>query len=102
MWHKQVYEARYWTSGVAPGSTPSGGDDPWTLIGPVLPGDTPAPLPTLPAGTYPEWDAEETYNAGDRVLFDLVPYEAKWWSQGTEPGTNVAGGSPWVLVIPVQ
>ena len=28
-------------------------DSPWKLVGPVLPGDTPAPLPTLPAGHLP-------------------------------------------------
>lgn len=102
VWQRQVYEARWWTSGVAPGSAPLSADDPWTLVGPVLPGDKPAPLPTLPAGTYPEWDPEQTYTAGDRVLLDQVPYEAKWWSEGTEPGTHVAGGSPWVLILPAQ
>ena len=29
---------------------------PWTLIGPVLPGDTPR-RQTLAAGTYPDWNA---------------------------------------------
>ncbi len=101
VWHKQVYQARFWTSGVVPGTpVASEWDSPWTLIGPVLPGDRPAPMPTLPAGTYPEWDVEAVYVAGDRVLLDQVPYEAKWWSQGQEPGVPVPGGSPWVLVIP--
>ncbi|GEN79759.1 carbohydrate-binding protein [Actinotalea fermentans] len=101
VWHKQVYQARFWTSGVVPGTPVANEwDSPWTLIGPVLPGDRPAPLPTLPAGTYPDWDADGVYVAGDRVLLDGVPYEAKWWSQGQEPGTPVPGGSPWVLVIP--
>ncbi len=101
VWHRQVYEARYWTSGVAP-DTPfaTAADSPWTLIGPVLPGDTPAPLPTLPAGSYPQWDAAQAYVAGTRVQLGLVPYEAKWWTQGQEPGVAVAGGSPWVLVNP--
>ena len=75
-------------------------DSPWTLLGPVLPGDTPSPLPTLPADSYPQWDATQAYVAGTRVQLGLVPYEAKWWTQGQEPGTSVAGGSPWVLVIP--
>jgi len=101
VWHRQVYQARFWTSGVVPGTPVANEwDSPWTLIGPVLPGDRPAPLPTLPAGTYPEWDADAVYVAGDRVLLDEVPYEAKWWSQGQEPGTPVPGGSAWVLVIP--
>lgn len=101
VWHQQVYQARFWTSGVAP-DTPVANqwDSPWTLVGPVLPGDRPAPLPTMPEGTYPQWDPEAVYVAGDRVQVGLVPYEAKWWTQGQEPGTSVPGGSPWVLVFP--
>ncbi|GHS86724.1 exported chitinase [Actinomycetota bacterium] len=101
VWRQQVYQARYWTSGFAP-DTPVvvETDSPWTLIGPVMPGDTPAPLPTLPEGSYPQWDPAETYVAGTRVQLGLVPYEAKWWSQGQEPGVPVAGGSPWVLITP--
>ncbi|MFW2514230.1 chitinase [Demequina sp. SO4-13] len=102
VWRKQVYEARFWTSGVAPDSViANAADSPWKLLGPVLPGDTPAPLPTLPEGSYPQWDPEEVYTAGSRVQLDLVPYEAKWWTQGAEPGVPVEGGSPWVLVMPV-
>ena len=37
---------------------------------------------------------------GSRVQVGLVPYEAKWRTQGTKPGETVAGGSPWVLVNP--
>lgn len=101
VWHREVYQAKWWTSGVAPDTRfATAGDSPWTLIGPVLPGDTPAPLPTLPAGSYPQWDPTQAYVAGTRVQVDLVPYEAKWWTQGQQPGVAVAGGSPWVLVNP--
>lgn len=101
VWRQQVYEARYWTTGVAPDTPVANAfDSPWTLLGPVLPTDRPAPLPTLPAGSYPEWDPEREYVAGSRVQLGLVPYEAKWWTQGQEPGTTVPGGSPWVLVFP--
>jgi chitinase len=99
VWHHQVFQAKYWTSGVAPdapSATPGG--SPWMLLGPVQPGDTPAPLPTLPAGTYPQWDATHAYVAGTRVQVGLVPYVAKWWSQGQRPGESVPGGSPWLLV----
>jgi len=102
VWRHNVYEARYWTSGDAPGTPVAvAADSPWTLLGPVMPGDTPAPLPTLPAGSYPQWDATETYSSGTRVQLGKVPYEAKWWSEGARPGDAVAGGSPWVLVNPV-
>ena len=103
VWRQQVYSARYWTSGFAPDTqVATAYDSPWTLLGPVLPGDTPAPLPTLPEGSYPQWDEEDIYEAGARVQLGLVPYEAKWWSQGTEPGVPVAGGNPWVLIIPAE
>ncbi|MBD3784709.1 MAG: glycosyl hydrolase family 18 [Micrococcales bacterium] len=101
VWHRQVYLARYWTTGVAPDMPVANpADSPWTLVGPVLPGDTPAPLPTVPAGTYPAWDPKQTYTAGMRVQLGLVPYEAKWWSQGQKPGESAVGGSPWLLVTP--
>jgi len=73
---------------------------PWLLVGPVLPGDKPAPLPSLPAGTYPAWNATEAYVAGTRVLLDGVPYQANWWTQGQWPGVAAVGGSPWTLVFP--
>lgn len=103
VWRKNVYEARYWNTGVAP-DTPVANpyDTPWTLVGPVLPGDKPAPLPTLPPDTYPQWDPEESYVAGDRVQLGDVPYQAKWWTQGDKPGTSVPGGSPWVLIFPTE
>lgn len=101
VWHGSVYQARFWTAGAEPGRpTASEWDTPWSLLGPVLPGDTPAPLPTLPAGTYPQWDPAAAYVGGSRVQVGLVPYVAKWWSQGQEPGVPVPGGSPWVLVYP--
>lgn len=100
VWKRKVYKSRYWTSGVEPGSVPAGQENPWILIGPVMPGDTPAPLPTLPAGTYPKWKADKVYNAGDRVQHDKVGYEAKWWTKDQEPGKPVAGGSPWTLITP--
>ncbi|MDN4481783.1 glycosyl hydrolase family 18 [Demequina muriae] len=103
VWRQQVYEAKFWTSGFAPDSAvANAADSPWSLLGPVLPGDTPAPLPTLPEGSYPQWDEEEVYTAGSRVQLGLVPYEAKWWTQGIEPGVSVEGGTPWVLVMPAR
>lgn len=103
VWKKQVYQAKYWTSGVDP-TTPvaSEYDMPWTLLGPVLPGDTPAPLPTLPSNTYVQWDSDTAYVEGTRVQVGDVPYEAKWWTQGQEPGRAISGGSPWLLVYPAQ
>ena len=98
VWHRNVYEAKWWTQGDLP-------DDPvlqtwqtpWQLIGPVLPGETPIELPSLPAGTYPDWEGAKVYQAGARVLFDAAPYQAKWWTQGDSPAaaSSNADASPW-------
>jgi chitinase len=98
VWHHNVYQAKWYTQGDtpdAPVAQPS--DTPWTLIGPVLPGEHPQPTPTLPVGTYPAWNAATVYHAGDRVLFHGVPFQAKWYTQGDEPGTPSTNEapSPW-------
>jgi chitinase len=98
VWHHNVYEAKWWTQGDVP-------DDPvlqewqtpWELIGPVLPGEKPIPQPTLPPGTYPDWSGTAIYNTGDRVLFNGVPYQAKWWNTGQSPAAASSNpdSSPW-------
>lgn len=98
VWHHNVYEAKWWTQGDQPDSAVlQSWQTPWELIGPVLPGEKPVPQPTLPAGTYPNWDGNATYNTGDRVLFEGTPYQAKWWSKGQSPAaaSSNANGSPW-------
>ena len=101
VWHHNVYEAKWWTEGDvpdAPVSDPT--STPWVLIGPVLPGEHPAPLPTLSEGTYPDWNAASIYVAGQRVLFDGVPYQAKWWTQDQPPVANPLhpADTPWQLL----
>ena len=97
-----MYQAKWYTTGDQPDIPVASADlTPWTLIGPVLPGETPAPTPTLPAGTYPDWTATDVYVAGSRVLLDGVGYEAKFWTQGTTPGappSKPGETSPWELV----
>lgn len=77
---------------------------PWELIGPVLPGEKPIPQPTLPEGTYPNWSGTAIYNTGDRVLFNGVPYQAKWWNTGQSPAaaTSNPDSSPWVPLTQEQ
>jgi chitin-binding protein len=48
--------------------------------------------PTTPG--VAEWDRSKVYTKGDRVLFNGLEYEAKWWTQGNEPATSDA----WKLV----
>jgi len=101
VWHKNVYQTKWWTRGDLPDNPVlNEWETPWVLIGPVLPGETPIPKPTLPAGTYPEWAGTAVYEKGDLVLFDGVPYRSKWWNQGESPDAAAANpdGSPWAAL----
>ncbi|HLG60302.1 MAG TPA: carbohydrate-binding protein [Ktedonosporobacter sp.] len=105
VWHHNVYQAKWWTQGDVPDNPVlQQWQTPWTLIGPVLPGEKPIPQPTLPAGTYPDWSGTATYNTGDRVLFNGVPYQAKWWNRGQSPAaaTSNPDNSPWVPLTQEQ
>lgn len=105
VWKKNVYQAKWWTQGELPDNPVlQTWETPWELMGPVLPGDTPIPQPTLPQGTYPQWDGAAVYNAGQRVLLDGVPYQAKWWTQGDSPAAAAASpnASPWIPLTQAQ
>jgi chitinase len=98
VWHGFVYVAKYWTQGDIPDNPVlQASETPWELVGPVLPGETPVAIPTLPPGTYTEWVGTTIYTKGERVQFDGGSYEAKWWTQGDSPqaaGEN-PDSSPW-------
>ena len=97
-WHHNVYQAKWWTKGDVPDNPVlNQWETPWELVGPVLPGETPIPQPTLPPGTYPNWTGATAYDKGKRVLFDGVPFEAKWWTQGDSPeaASSNPDSSPW-------
>lgn len=101
VWHGNVYEAKWWTQGELPDNPVLQlWETPWQLIGPVLEGEKPIQLPTLPPGTYPTWSGTVIYNAGDRVLFDSAPFQAKWWNQGQSPAASEENfdSSPWELL----
>ena len=101
VWHRNVYQAKWYTTGDQPDApVSSAADTPWSLIGPVLPGEHPAPLPTVSPGTYPRWSATAIYVVGDRVQLDGVGYQAKWWTQGDVPGAGPGSpyDYPWELV----
>ncbi|HWU46333.1 MAG TPA: carbohydrate-binding protein [Humibacter sp.] len=98
VWHHNVYVAKWWTKGDVPDNPVlNSWETPWQLVGPVLPGETPIPQPTLPAGTYADWSGTGQYNKGARVLFGGVPFEAKWWTQGDSPAaaSSSPDSSPW-------
>jgi chitinase len=99
VWHRNVYQAKWWTKGDAPDNPVlQSFQTPWELIGPVLPGEKPIEQPKLPEGTYPTWNGDDAYETSQRVLFEEIPYQAKWWSRGESPAaaTSNPEGSPWV------
>jgi len=101
VWKRNVYEAKWWTKGEQPDNPVlQSWQTPWQLIGPVLPGEKPIPQSTLPPGTYPQWSGHDAYDAGARILFDGIPYQAKWWTQGDSPAAAAsnADSSPWIAL----
>lgn len=102
VWKGYVYVAKWWVTGAPEPDDPTQTADStsWVLVGPVMPDDEPFSLPTLPAGTYPDWTADAVYAKGSRVLLDGVPFEAKWWTQGDDPSEGVTDHdlSPWEVV----
>ncbi|WP_336661008.1 chitinase [Leucobacter sp. USHLN153] len=97
VWHRNVYESKWWTEGDQPDQAAENGSQPWRLLGPVLPGEKPIERPKLPADTYAKWDKDAEYRRGDRVMFDGDGYEAKWYSAGDSPDAALVQpqDSPW-------
>lgn len=55
-------------------------------------------LTIFPASDYPTWQAKKQYVKGDKVNWKSKNWQAKWWSQGTEPGKPQTPGLddyPW-------
>lgn len=105
VWHRNVYQAKWWTRGDLPDDAVLDEfETPWKYIGPVLPGEKPIEIPTLPVGTYPEWDGETVYTAGQRVMLGELTFEAKWWTQGDSP--EASGSNPddsaWIALTEAQ
>lgn len=98
VWHGSVYQAKWFSQGQPP-DTPvqHPWDSAWLLVGPVLPGDHPAPVPTVSPGTYPNWSATATYRPGSRVLLNGLPYQAKRFTLGDSPDVEMPDPSlsPW-------
>lgn len=105
VWHRNVYEAKWWTQGDQPDNPVlQEWETPWKLIGPVLTGEKPIKQATLPKGTYPEWSGSVEYNTEMRVLFMGVPYQAKWWNKGQSPAAASSNpdSSPWAPLTQTQ
>ncbi|ELY92341.1 glycosyl hydrolase family 18 protein [Natrialba taiwanensis] len=64
-----------------------------TTLSTVLAGLGTSTLTAAQEQEYPNWDPETVYTDGDRVIHAGYVWEAQWWTQGDEPGTNEFG--PW-------
>jgi cellulose synthase/poly-beta-1,6-N-acetylglucosamine synthase-like glycosyltransferase/chitodextrinase len=94
----EIYQAKWYNSGDDPSAQVQyAWQSPWELLGPVTPGDHVSGLATLPAGTYPAWSLDTHYTVGDKVLYQGLPYQAKWSNQGVSPATQSTdpSGSAW-------
>jgi cellulose synthase/poly-beta-1,6-N-acetylglucosamine synthase-like glycosyltransferase/chitodextrinase len=94
----EIYQAKWFNSGDDPSAqVQASWQTPWELLGPVLPADHAPRIPTLPAGTDPAWSVNTQYKAGDKVLYQGLPYQAKWINQGVSPATQSTDptGSAW-------
>jgi chitinase len=93
-----IYQAKWYNQGQDPAQQVQfKWQTPWLLLGPVLPSDHAPKLPTLASGTYPDWSLSTTYQAGQRVLLDGLPYESKWATEGASPAAEAVdpSASPW-------
>jgi len=101
VWHGNVYQAKWWNQNAQPDAPAANAwETPWSLVGPVLPTDRPAPTTTIPAGTYAEWKVVTGYPAGSRVEHHGIGYVAKWYSLAQEPGALVTNpwDTPWAVI----
>jgi cellulose synthase/poly-beta-1,6-N-acetylglucosamine synthase-like glycosyltransferase/chitodextrinase len=100
----QIYQAKWYNSGNDPqAQVQYSWQTPWELLGPVLPGDHAPRIATLPAGTYPAWSVAAQYQSGSQVLYEGLPYQARWANQGVSPATATTdpAGSPWKALYSV-
>jgi chitinase len=104
--HGEIYQAKWYNSGDDPQTQVQySWQSPWKLLGPVLPGDHAPAFPKLPRGThrYHAWLITAQYTMGSKVLYQGLPYVAKWSNQGVFPQTAQTdpSGSPWQALYQV-
>ena len=100
----EIYQAKWYTQGQDPATVVQfASQTPWQLIGPVLAGSHPPTTTTLPVGTYRAWSPTTTYTAGQRVLFNGLPYQAKWYNVAQSPLAQATDptGSPWQALFTI-
>jgi len=89
------YTAKWWTQGNKPSdggpwelTTGSPPVDPEPPVEPEPPVDPNPPTDPEPPATA-AWEATKVYTNGDKVSYGDAIYQAKWWTQGDTPGTNI-------------
>jgi len=100
IYNNKYYQAKWWSRGDVPGAK---ANTPWKEIPSI---DTSSNSSTSVSSTSvsstssssstssaEKWDNKSVYTLKDRVLYNGVRYEAKWWTKGNVPGTEQYG--PW-------
>jgi chitinase len=104
VWHGVVYQAKWVNQGTDPSATGDASTPPpWSVIGPVSGTDAALrPSPTV-TGVTRKWDTTTVYARGDRVLYDRLPYQARWSNKENAPATEYPIGpdSPWAPLFTV-
>jgi chitinase len=98
VWNGYIYEAKWYNQGQQPTQQfEYAYETPWELLGPVLATDHAPKLPTLPPGADPTWQPTVTYQPGQVVEFEGLPYQAKWANQAQSPASAMVDPSisPW-------
>jgi chitinase len=94
----EIYQSKWYNTGDDPSAQVQfAWQSPWELLGPVVPGEGQSAIFTLPPGSYPAWSQGKAYHTGDKVLYEGLPYEARWANQGVSPATEASdpSGSAW-------
>jgi chitinase len=94
----EIYQAKWYNTGDDPqAQVQYDYQTPWELLGPVLPGDHAPHISLPPAGTYATWNISTLYQVGTKVIFEGLPYQAKWTNQGNSPEADAGNqsNSPW-------
>jgi chitinase len=94
VWHRNIYQAKWFSQGSAPdapaqGTTPSA----WLLIGPVSAGARAAKPELLDAAHHRAWSPTAVYREGDRVMYKGLPYLARWYTRDQAPSSQLPAQS---------
>ncbi|MGH3264608.1 MAG: chitinase [Trebonia sp.] len=98
VWQGPIYQASWWNQGTPPGSvaadSPAG---PWQPIGPVPAGSHAPKLVPMVPDEYRRWSPSTVYHQGDRVSFEGLPYQARWYTHGEQPLGELPSdpSAPW-------